>query len=213
MLEKYRPLIYATKEEGEKVKQEAIESVIRNWSKEISRKEVTREEIIQSINEKDNKYDPEYFMELAIREGDMLFEKVAEKFGYKLWNGKAWRNKTCKRTCPLSSACKKELVQIDNEYFCYGQLLAKKIYNRELHKIAETHLVQLLNSDGTIIVNFSEALANDDVFRVQLFQFDDFEDLIEWFGEESGTSRRTKVIGRSAINRYIRALQEEQEGQ
>lgn len=74
-----------------------------------------------------------------------VFKMACDRFGYKLWRGRAWQNKTCKRNCPLADFCQKETVVIDGERLCRGQIFSKDIKPETL-----PNSTPILRADGSV---------------------------------------------------------------
>ena len=75
----------------------------------------------------DNRAEWTFHDYLSLDEGAKLFELACQKYGYKLWNGNAWHNKTCKRNCPLADFCERNTVEINGERLCRGQVYSRDI--------------------------------------------------------------------------------------
>lgn len=75
----------------------------------------------------DNRAEWTFHDYLSLDEGSKLFELACQKYGYKLWNGNAWHNKTCKRNCPLADFCERNTVEINGERLCRGQVYSRDI--------------------------------------------------------------------------------------
>lgn len=177
MLEKYRQLIYDSKSEQEKIENECLHLVINE------NPETPESEIIKAVfDNTPNKYAQDYGSYLAMSEGELLFKMTAEKFGYKLWNGKAWKNKTCKKSCPFGGICKKELIKINDDVLCYGQLFCKGLTESKIVKMTKTHRISLLKSDGSVYIDLNNTpdIAENEIFSNFFFDYDLF---VMWFGD------------------------------
>ena len=191
MLKKYEHLIYANVSEKKKVENECIDLVVKEH------REYSKEKILELIlSDKPNDIDSDYQMYILMTEGSLLFDKAAKKFGDKLWQSKAWKNKTCKRRCPFGDVCRKYLVKIDNECFCYGQLYFSKITENKILEMLKEHNIQLLNSNGSVYID----LNNADDYKRQFFGsfFFEYEWFIWWFGDDGGRKDK-KVNGNNVI--------------
>ena len=85
-----------------------------------------------------------FYSNIRIDENEKLFELACQKYGYKLWNGNAWHNKTCKRNCPLADFCNKYTVDINGERLCRGQIYSREISWKELSEDT-----QIYKQDGS----------------------------------------------------------------
>lgn len=144
--------------------------------------EFSKEEIINFIfSEEPNQFNAEFYFNLSMIESEMLFEKVAKKFGTKLWKGHAWENKTCRRNCPFGCICKKYCIKIENDIFCYGQLYDQKINEDTIYNMAETKQIYLLNSNRKVIVYLNKSTT----FEKEIFSnyFFDYGMFIVEFGD------------------------------
>ena len=72
---------------------------------------------------------------------------ACQKYGYKLWSGTAWHNKTCKRNCPLADFCNKYTVDINGERLCRGQ-----VYSREISWEDLPQDTPIYKQDGSIYI-------------------------------------------------------------
>ena len=115
-----------------------------------------------------------------------VFKMACDRFGYKIWRGRAWQNKTCKRSCPLADFCKKETVVIDGERLCKGQIFSKGIKSDALP--ANT---PVLNADGS--VHYLKSAAPEFFASI----FDVLFDVGYYFGESKGTG--SHLIGGNVI--------------
>ena len=95
----------------------------------------------------DNRAEWTFHDYLSLDEGAKLFELACQKYGYRLWNGNAWHNKTCKRNCPLSDFCKKYTVEINGERLCRGQ-----IYSRDINWKDVPDNAPLYKQDGSLYI-------------------------------------------------------------
>lgn len=101
MLEKYQSIIYKNENDKKKVKEDCLNFIIEKYNN------YTKEEILNLIfSDQPNEISDDYAFALIETEGHMLFDITAQKFGFKIWKGKAWKNKTYKRKCPLGEECK-----------------------------------------------------------------------------------------------------------
>ena len=120
-----------------------------------------------------------------------VFKLACDRFGYKIWHGRAWRNKTCKRNCPLADFCRKETVVIDGERLCRGQ-----IYRRGIKDDALPDNTPILNADGS--VNYLKS-DNPEFFG-------NFFDVLFDVGSEYGDSKRygNHLIGGNVIQQLYK---------
>lgn len=117
----------------------------------------------------------EYVLEKNKTEGQMLFNYVRKNGADKLWAGKAWQNKTCKRICSYGEFCKKRVVSINENKMCYGQLLYNDLSLEKLKELDSG--VKLLSINGDIINVDLESF-----FYV-------YECYYEWFGCKKSPKR------------------------
>lgn len=115
-----------------------------------------------------------------------VFKMACDRFGYELWNGRAWQNKTCKRSCPLADFCKKETIVIGGERLCRGQIFSKGIKEDALPPSTP-----VLNADGSVYYLKSDAPE----FFASIF--DIFFEVGYYFGESKGTG--SHLIGGNVI--------------
>lgn len=161
--------------------------------------EYTVEQIMQFLNNpesvqnraKDYEVASEFSLFISMDENINVFQIACEQFGYKLWSGRAWRNKTCKRNCPLADFCRKETVVIDGERLCRGQ-----IYRRGIKDDALPDNTPILNADGS--VNYLKS-DNPEFFG-------NFFDVLFDVGSEYGDSKRygNHLIGGNVIQQLYK---------
>ena len=187
MLSKYRSLIYANNEEMKEVENTCLSSVCDRHP-DIPRNEIIRQ--IESDEATDIGYD--YYLELAIAEGERLISLVREKIGVKLWTGKAWKQKGCKKTCPYGDVCTKTLLQIDDDRFCFGQLFLMGITDtKKLIPLLNEHHIELIYTESNAVIDVNRTLTEDTeksrFYKERLGNF--FFDYLYcsiWFGEDYG---------------------------
>lgn len=92
-------------------------------------------------------------LELINIKSKAIFDMAVEQYGIKLWNGRAWRNKTCQRKCPFADWCNGKKVQIDNEQLCRGQLYMKKLSKNDITNLIINDRIKIINADGTIYID------------------------------------------------------------
>lgn len=192
MLEKYRQLIYKNPAEIKNLEKKCWDNVVKSYPVELNIDDESRKQILEH----------DYNSSVIFAEGQMLFELAAQKFGNKLWSGNAWKNKSCRTICPLGNMCKKNLVQIDNECFCYGQLYHQKITDDELILMAENnHSIKIIKADGKIHIDLNDT-NNEKIFSEQIFSafFFSYQWFIWWFGDNGG---KGKVNGINVINKLL----------
>lgn len=163
MLKQYRPLIYKNSKE-------------RN------------DFIRKTKSEQKDKFN--YLYDVMADEGAALFKLVAQKIGFKLWKEKAWKNKTCRKKCPLGESCRKRLLIIDGQKYCIGQLLTVYDTFSPLvleEKLKERNNVKIMEPNGEI------TSINEDEGSF----FFEYEYFIWWFGERNFGKR--KIYGENAI--------------
>lgn len=191
MLEKYESLIYADKAAKEETHRKCIQFVKDNHPNS-SIAEIDK--ALNSAISNDIIYDYE-FCEL-MTEGKLLFDKVASKFGEKLWRGNAWKNATCRRKCPFGDICKKEIVQIDDDFLCFGQLYDRKISEKKLLEKTEAHIVKFIRQNGDSFT-LTACLSDSDKETLSSWFFE-YEYFIWWFG--SCGRKGGKVSGVNVIS-------------
>lgn len=127
MDEIFEKLIYNSEEEKQEGHKMCLNKVLKSYEYGSQRKKIAPNEIEKCLKIWDGECPPweayEYVLEKNKTEGQMLFNYVRKKGADKLWAGKAWQNKTCKRICPYGEFCKKSVVSINENKMCYGQLL------------------------------------------------------------------------------------------
>lgn len=193
-------IIYPNDEAKKELYRKCIEYVI-NSNDEF--KSFSVEEIEHLLNNPiktslSNKAIASFYSNLRIDEGDKLFEIACQKYGYKLWNGNAWHNKTCKRTCPLADFCRKYTVDINGERLCRGQIYSREISWKELPEDT-----QIYKQDGSPYITQKQ--------DYQSFgEFFSFSLDIYFFG---GSKRGgTQMLGGNVIMKlYKEALKEKSE--
>lgn len=128
-----------------------------------------------------------------------VFKLACDRFGYKIWHGRAWQNKTCKRNCPLADFCRKETVVIDGERLCRGQ-----IYRRGIKDDALPDNTPILNADGS--VNYLKS-DNPEFFG-------NFFDILFDVGSEYGDSKRygNHLIGGNVIQQLYKTALNVEDG-
>ena len=98
----------------------------------------------------------------SYNESSILFELACQKYGYKLWNGNAWHNKTCRRNCPLADFCEGNTVEINGERLCRGQ-----VYSREISYDDLPQDTPIYRQDGSVYIT----KARDDQIFGAFFAF------------------------------------------
>lgn len=187
MLSKYRSLIYANNEEMKDVENTCLSLVCDRYP-DIPRNEIIRQ--IEADEATDIGYD--YYLELAIAEGERLISLVREKFGVKLWKGKAWKQKSCKKTCPYGDVCTKTLLKIDDERFCFGQLYLMEITDtKKLIPLLNEHHIELIYTEWNAVIDVNSTLT-EDTEKSRFYKeclgnfFFDYLYCSIWFGEDYG---------------------------
>ena len=195
MYEEFKSLIYKSKEEEQAVIDEVIFDVIKKHS-------CTKEELLNALSEDEpNEIQSDYHWELRTTENYMLFKLAVDKIGRKLWSNKAWHNKTCRRRCPFGDICRKRLIEIEGELFCYGQLYIKhNIYvsSDSIKELYPTQHIRVIEPDGTIFID-----NRSPKFDIQIFAscLGEYEFFILDFGDKF--TYPNKIYG----NNVIRLLQ------
>ncbi len=185
MLKKFQKLIYKNLSEKEKVRSECLDFITHRY------KNYSIDEILKFIDSNtSNEIADDYFFALMQTEGQMLFDIAVKKYGLAIWNGKAWKNKKCKRKCPFGDECRKYLIQIDNKKFCYGQLYKNNITQNQIIKLLKSCQVKILFPDEKIYLDLNKK------YDKQLLDsfFSEFDQFIDWFGDG-----KNKVYGYNVI--------------
>lgn len=105
-------------------------------------------------------------MIICMDENTKVFQMACDRLGYKLWNGRAWQNKTCKRNCPLADYCQKATVAINGERLCRGQVYSRGINSEKAEQLpndtpiykADGSACYLKSDDPEAFGNFFEIL-------------------------------------------------------
>ncbi|MBR3044631.1 MAG: hypothetical protein IKI45_09125 [Oscillospiraceae bacterium] len=148
---------------------------------------------------KDYEIASDFTLLISMEEKINVFKMACERFGYKLWRGRAWQNKACKRSCPLADFCRKETVVVDGERLCRGQ-----IYCNGLMADALPDSTPVLNTDGSV-----DYLKSDDPESFGIF-FDILFDVGSDYGDPK--SYGNHLIGGNVIQQlYKTALNEKDE--
>lgn len=188
MLSKYKSIIYKNENEEKKVIDDCINYVIDLYPNtdpcEI-KASISREEI--------NDINCDYTFTLLQTEGRLLFDIAVDKFGKTLWENQAWEKPNCSKECPFGSMCKKYLVKIDTEKFCYGQLKFQKIGEKELIGLSKEHDIKIYKTNNDIYIDLNSDY--DDQFLSDYFF--EHEWFVWWFGDFSDDG--DKVNGYNVI--------------
>lgn len=195
MLDRYLALIYENKEEMSKARNRILDNFVEYVCN--SRK-LSSSEIRKAVSDEDSDLSAMYWLDVADYESELLFTKVMKSLGTELWQGNAWRNKTCRKNCPLGRYCRKQRVAVDNDCYCYGQILLLDLSTEYFEGISNTHDVRFIDGEEKEIVNISEKAATNSP-DIQNFQFFAIEDLRFLFGEE-----RERIV-----EKYIQKLGKE----
>jgi len=132
---------------------------------------------------------------IVLDEGTRLFELACQKYGYKLWNGNAWHNKTCKHNCPLADFCNKCTVEIDGERLCRGQ-----VYSRQINCNDLSEDTPIYRQDGSLYTTKKQG--------IQTFSdFFDFSLDIFYFGWEKKGGN--KIMGGNVILKLYKGVSNE----
>lgn len=153
MLSEYQKLIYEDEKVKEKVKNDCLNEVLNIY------KNRTKDEVIKAIaSDKPNDINSDYEFALLMTEGQMLFDKAVKNFGEKLWNGGAWQKENCKEKCPFGSMCKKDMVVIDKNRYCYGQIYQKKICEKDLlEMVTNNHTINIVNANDHVYLDLNDS--------------------------------------------------------
>lgn len=123
----YSSRIYASQEEFIEVQNE-LKKILMKQGRKGDTEHQTEYEINSDL----------YRFERSLRESCFLFEKAVEGIKESLWQGEAWRNPNCRKTCPYGTACNKKHTTIDGENYCYGQIqidIPYKLSKRKKYEI------------------------------------------------------------------------------
>lgn len=189
MLEKFKPLIYSSEIQRKQVEEKCLQQVIENNPNH------TRENIFKLICSKTpNEIAEEYYIySLLPKEGQMLFDLTVDKFGKNLWNRKAWENKTCHKRCPFGDICKKQLIQVDEKFKCYGQLYFRKINAEKVKQLALNHTVKIFNNDKSVYMDLNQYY-DEQMLSSFFFQYEWFIWNFGDYGEKKGKVNGENVI-------------------
>ncbi len=80
-----------------------------------------------------------------------------------------YNHKKCRKQCFWSSVCKNEKISIDNKVFCYKQLHQKCITEKQLFDMAKHHRIILLDTNGRIKANLTDALNANNKIVIENF--------------------------------------------
>lgn len=189
MLRKYKSIIYKYGDAEKKVIDDCIKYVIDLYPN------IDPHEVMNSIlSDEPNNINCDYTFALLQTEGTMLFNIAVEKFGTKLWENQAWQKADCSKRCPFGNMCKKYLVQIDTEKFCYGQLRLQKVGEKELISLSETQSIKIYKPNNDIYIDLNSTNYDDQLLSNYFF---DHEWFIWWFGDNGG---KGKVNGCNVIS-------------
>ncbi len=190
MLSQYRCIIYKDKETFKNIENECVNSVLN------IHQDRTKEDVITSITLGEvNDINADYYFALLMAEGRLLFEVAEKKFGRILWSTDAWRKKDCKKRCPFGNICKKELVQIDDVLFCYGQLYYRRISENIMIDMTKNKSIKVLKPNGEVYIDLSCSDYDEQLLSEFFFRYEWF---IWWFGDNGGRNGG-KVNGGNVI--------------
>lgn len=190
MLSQYRSIIYKDKETFRNVEKECVKSVL-NIHQDRKKKDILSSIALGEVND----INADYYFALLMAEGRLLFEVTEKKFGRILWSTDAWKKIDCEMKCPFGNMCKKELVKIDDELICYGQLYYRRISENIMIDMAKNKSIKVLKPNGEVYIdlscsNYDEQLLSEFFFRYEWF--------IWWFGDNRGRNGG-KVNGGNVI--------------
>lgn len=179
MLHEYQKLIYEDEKAKEKVKNDCLNEVLN------MHKNRTKDEVIKAIvSDEPNEINSDYEFALLMTEGQMLFDKAVKNFGEKLWNGAAWQKDNCKVKCPFGSMCKKDMVIIDKNQYCYGQIYQKRLCEKDLIEMAKNnHTINIVNDNDHVYLDLNNSKHDKQLLSEYFFKHDWF---IWWFGDNDG---------------------------
>lgn len=80
-----------------------------------------------------------------------------------------YNHQKCRAQCFWSSVCKNEKISIDNEIVCYNQLRLRSITENQLFDMAKHHSILLLDANGRIKVNLTDALNVNNIIAIENF--------------------------------------------
>lgn len=188
MLAKFKGIIYKDKSAEKQIIENCIKYVIGIYPDIEPHKVI---DLIQGGENNDINFD--YNFALLQTEGTMLFSIAVKKFGSELWKNQAWKKTDCTTRCPFGSMCKKYLVQIDTEKLCYGQLMIRKIREKELISLSKEHDIKIYKPGNDIYVDLNFMNYDNQLLSSYFFEHDWF---IWWFGDNGGNG---KVNGYNVI--------------
>lgn len=127
-------ILYRNDEEKKTAYRKCIENAMRNdkFLRSFTVEELEKKFYSSDEPKDDNRVKCTLYDYIVLDEGTRLFELACQKYGYKLWNGNAWHNKTCKRNCPLADFCERNTVEINGERLCRGQVYSRDISCEDL---------------------------------------------------------------------------------
>lgn len=179
MNEKYKHLIYENQTDEEKVKQECYDYALR----------------YNSVGTND--FELDYSIALLLEEGKMLFDLVAKTFGKQLWNNGSWQTEHCERNCPFGEMCKKNKLQIDGEYYCYGNIYMKNITENRLISLLNEQHICIVNANNEVIVDLNSSFGDFGEREKFANFFSEMYWYIEWFGDSRGGKQ---VVGETILD-------------
>lgn len=191
-------ILYRNNDEKKSAYRNCIEYVIKHddYCSSFSVDEL--EKLLNNPDEQtdDNRADWTFHDYLNLDEGIKLFELACQKYGYKLWNGNAWHNKTCKRNCPLADFCNKYTVDINGERLCRGQVYCREINWKDLPDDTSIY-----KQDGSLYITKKQ----DDQSFSNFFEFS--LDIIDFGWSKRGGSQITGgnvilKLYKEAIDKY-----------
>lgn len=205
MDEIFEKLIYNSEEEKQKVHKECIGRVVGYYNLSSTFKQASFDEVERELAKVPLDTDLEntsarafatYSAYTELKDGiesRMLLNYVRKNGADKLWSGKAWQNKTCKRRCPFGEMCNKDVLSIDGTKMCYGQLLSRDLTFEK---------VKTLETGGSEI---ERILNNGDIseYSIESF-FESYESFMDWFGQKKWPKRFWvgKGVSEESIKRF-----------
>lgn len=191
MLAQYKDIIYKDSATVKRVENKCLDYVLA------AHRNVTKDEIIASIASGEvNDLNSDYYFALLMEEGQLLFDVAEKKFGRNLWRSDAWKNTKCKKRCPFGNICKKQLVQIEDELFCYGQLYYRKINEQIMISMANDKRIKILKPNGEVYIDLNCSEYDEQLLSEFFFKYKWF---IWWLGD-NGEYSGTKINGYNVIS-------------
>ena len=201
----YKPLIYKDKEEEEKFIEDCLDEYL-----EFNHMTVTSKEEREKIKNTHNHSDFEWYF--ITSQCYRLFTLVYDKIGKKYWSSDIWSKDDCRVGCPFGELCDRQFISIDEQYYCYGQLILKKELGTDelLDSVAAGKRFKIVDHDST--VRFDSKGAGLDICEIRFNNYILEHDFyLNYFGDASCIrdkegELRYVIIGGNSISQYYNAL-------